>query len=87
MRWTDDAAIRIAGLLTLGLVLSGCLAHQLREPASRHCSEARAVVEFCRSSPSCTGATLRNSHGEEWGVLEELEVTAEQACALRDAVT
>lgn len=81
MRWADDAAIGIAGLVTLAIVLAGC-AH--REPLGRACSEAQAAVEFCERG-SCGGSKMKNRHGSEWPTLEEWERQAEQVCAAHRA--
>lgn len=77
----------LAALLLSAATLHGCLAAQLKQPTMRVCAEQRAVVEHCKADASCTAATLTNTHGETYGVLEAFETNAEQACATHRAVT
>jgi hypothetical protein len=85
MRWSDDAAIGIAGLLTLAITLvSGC-SYALREPAMRACAQAEVAVEFCKAG-TCGSSSMRNAHDEEWSTVEEWQRQAEQVCELQRAI-
>lgn len=80
----DRLPITIALAALLATVAHGCAA-QLREPALRSCAEHEVVVEQCKADATCLGATLTNERGEVYGVLEALETSAEQACAVYEA--